>query len=52
VKENEGHGFHNEENRFSFYEAMEQFLAKHLGEGGRQNSEDRRQTSGAEAMTQ
>ena len=30
VKENEGHGFHNEENRFEFYEAMEKFLAKHL----------------------
>jgi dipeptidyl aminopeptidase/acylaminoacyl peptidase len=30
VKENEGHGFHNEENRFDFYEAMEKFLAKHL----------------------
>src|SRR3984893_16618465 len=30
VKENEGHGFHNEENRFSFYEAMEKFLMKHL----------------------
>ncbi len=30
VKEDEGHGFHNEENRFSFYEAMERFLAKHL----------------------
>ena len=30
VKENEGHGFHNEENRFAFYEAMEQFLKKHL----------------------
>ncbi|MBV9998432.1 MAG: S9 family peptidase [Verrucomicrobia bacterium] len=30
VKENEGHGFHNEENRFSFYEAMEQFLSKHV----------------------
>ena len=30
VKENEGHGFHNEENRFEFYEAMEQFLAEHL----------------------
>jgi dipeptidyl aminopeptidase/acylaminoacyl peptidase len=26
VKENEGHGFHNEENRFDFYEAMEKFL--------------------------
>jgi dipeptidyl aminopeptidase/acylaminoacyl peptidase len=30
VKENEGHGFHNEENRFAFYEAMEKFLEKHL----------------------
>ncbi|HET7152609.1 MAG TPA: S9 family peptidase [Candidatus Kapabacteria bacterium] len=31
VKDNEGHGFHNEENKFEFYEAMEQFLAKHIG---------------------
>jgi len=30
VKENEGHGFHNEENRFDFYRAMEKFLAKYL----------------------
>jgi len=30
VKDNEGHGFANEENRFDFYEAMETFLAKHL----------------------
>ncbi|MEK6482219.1 S9 family peptidase [Catalinimonas sp. 4WD22] len=30
VKDNEGHGFHNEENRFEFYEEMEKFLAKHL----------------------
>jgi dipeptidyl aminopeptidase/acylaminoacyl peptidase len=30
VKDNEGHGFHNEENRFDFYRAMETFLAKHL----------------------
>lgn len=30
VKENEGHGFRNEENRFDFYEAMEKFLKKHL----------------------
>ena len=30
VKDNEGHGFHNEENKFAFYEAMEAFLAKHL----------------------
>ncbi len=29
VKENEGHGFHNEENRFEFYGAMEEFLKKH-----------------------
>jgi dipeptidyl aminopeptidase/acylaminoacyl peptidase len=31
VKENEGHGFRNEENRFEFYEEMEKFLAKYLG---------------------
>lgn len=30
VKDNEGHGFHNEENRFDFYGAMEKFLAKYL----------------------
>ena len=30
VKNNEGHGFHNEENRFEFYGAMEKFLAKYL----------------------
>ncbi|MDY3869368.1 MAG: S9 family peptidase [Pyramidobacter sp.] len=30
VKENEGHGFRNEENRFDFYRAMEQFLTEHL----------------------
>ena len=30
VKENEGHGFQNEENRFDFYEAMEKFLAQYL----------------------
>ena len=30
VKENEGHGFHNEENKFEFYQRMEQFLALHL----------------------
>lgn len=30
VKDNEGHGFHNEENRFDFYRAMEKFLAQHL----------------------
>jgi len=30
VKDNEGHGFRNEENRFEFYEAMETFLGKYL----------------------
>ena len=30
VKDNEGHGFRNEENRFDFYRAMERFLKKHL----------------------
>lgn len=30
VKENEGHGFRNQENQFEFYEAMEKFLGKHL----------------------
>lgn len=31
VKENEGHGFSNQENRFDFYKTMEKFLAKHIG---------------------
>lgn len=31
VKDNEGHGFRNEENRFEFFEAMEVFLKKHIG---------------------
>jgi dipeptidyl aminopeptidase/acylaminoacyl peptidase len=30
VKDNEGHGFRNEENQFEFYEAMEKFLAAHM----------------------
>jgi dipeptidyl aminopeptidase/acylaminoacyl peptidase len=30
VKDNEGHGFHNEENRFDFYRTMEEFFRKHL----------------------
>jgi dipeptidyl aminopeptidase/acylaminoacyl peptidase len=30
VKDNEGHGFYNEENRFDFYRAMEKFLSKHI----------------------
>jgi dipeptidyl aminopeptidase/acylaminoacyl peptidase len=31
VKDDEGHGFGNEENQFDFYRAMEAFLAKNLG---------------------
>ena len=34
VKDNEGHGFHNEENRFDFYGAMEKFL-REVPEAGR-----------------
>jgi dipeptidyl aminopeptidase/acylaminoacyl peptidase len=30
VKDNEGHGFHNEENQQEFYAAMEKFFAEHL----------------------
>lgn len=30
VKDNEGHGFRNEENKFEFYGAMENFLNNHL----------------------
>ena len=30
LKENEGHGFHNEENRMEFYNAMIEFLNKHM----------------------
>jgi len=30
VKDNEGHGFRNEENQFEFYGRMETFLQKHL----------------------
>jgi dipeptidyl aminopeptidase/acylaminoacyl peptidase len=30
VKENEGHGFQNEENRLDFYAAMARFLAKYM----------------------
>jgi dipeptidyl aminopeptidase/acylaminoacyl peptidase len=31
VKDNEGHGFRNEENQFDFYGAMEVFFNKYLG---------------------
>lgn len=30
VKDNEGHGFSNQENRFEFYSKMEKFLDKHI----------------------
>lgn len=30
VRDNEGHGFHNDENKFAFYAAMERFLSQHL----------------------
>ena len=30
VKDNEGHGFRNEENKLEFYGAMEAFLRQHL----------------------
>jgi dipeptidyl aminopeptidase/acylaminoacyl peptidase len=30
VKENEGHGFYNQENQFDFYRSMEKFFDKHL----------------------
>ena len=30
VKDDEGHGFYNEKNRFDFYKAMSEFLSKHL----------------------
>ena len=30
VKDNEGHGFQNEENRFDFYRELEKFFRKHL----------------------
>jgi dipeptidyl aminopeptidase/acylaminoacyl peptidase len=30
VKDNEGHGFYNQENQFDFYRVMEKFLGEHL----------------------
>ena len=35
VKEDEGHGFQSEENKFDFYRAMERFLGKYLVSGNR-----------------
>lgn len=32
VKDDEGHGFRNEENKFDFYRAMEEFLGQHIGD--------------------
>ena len=32
VKDNEGHGFRNEENRFDLYRAMGKFLNQHIGD--------------------
>ena len=34
LKDNEGHGFYNEENQFDFYREMEKFLQKHIGSKG------------------
>lgn len=31
VKDDEGHGFMRQANRFDFYRAMERFLARHIG---------------------
>ena len=31
VKDDEGHGFYNQENQFDFYREMEKFLQKHIG---------------------
>jgi dipeptidyl aminopeptidase/acylaminoacyl peptidase len=31
VKDDEGHGFYNEENKFDFYTEMEKFLTKYIG---------------------
>ena len=39
VKEDEGHGFRNEEYRFEFYEAMERFLERYLGPGFEQQAQ-------------
>ena len=39
VRDNEGHGFGNEENRLYFFRAIERFLAKHLGGRAEQSDE-------------
>lgn len=35
VKNNEGHGFLNQNNRYDFYGAMEKFLDKHMGDSAK-----------------
>jgi len=35
LKDDEGHGFQNEENQFDFYRRMERFLDRHIGRQGR-----------------
>jgi dipeptidyl aminopeptidase/acylaminoacyl peptidase len=35
VKDDEGHGFRNEENMFEFFRAVEAFLDRHLGVGSK-----------------
>lgn len=40
VKDNEGHGFRNEENRFDFYRSMESFLTRHLMEDAAPDSDE------------
>ncbi len=39
VKDNEGHGFRNEENKFDFYRAVEAFLQKHIGSESKKSIE-------------
>ena len=47
VKDNEGHGFHNEENRLYFFRAIERFLAKHLGGRAEESDEKIPELDGA-----
>ncbi|MFM8885214.1 MAG: alpha/beta hydrolase family protein, partial [Chthoniobacterales bacterium] len=47
VKDNEGHGFHNEENRLYFFRAIERFLAEHLGGRAEESDEKVPELDGA-----
>ncbi|MFM8809884.1 MAG: alpha/beta hydrolase family protein, partial [Chthoniobacterales bacterium] len=47
VKDNEGHGFHNEENRLYFFRAIERFLAEHLGGRAEESDEKIPELDGA-----